>query len=136
MSETLLWYESAAENFSGALPVGNGRLGGMVYGKPYNEIISINEESLWSGGKRNRLNPDAKEGLEEIRKLLDEEKINEAEQTAYRKVQGISPESRHYMPLADLKIEMDLSATVKEYKRGLDLRTAVAFTEFIYDGVK
>ncbi len=136
MSETLLWYESAAENFSGALPVGNGRLGGMVYGKPYNEIISINEESLWSGGKRNRLNPDAKEGLEEIRKLLDEEKINEAEQTAYRKVQGISPESRHYMPLADLKIEMDLSATVKEYKRGLNLRTAVAFTEFISDGVK
>lgn len=136
MNETLLWYESAAENFSGALPVGNGRLGGMIYGKPYNEIICINEESLWSGGKRNRLNPDAKEGLEEIRRLLDEEKITEAEQTAYRKVQGISPDSRHYMPLADLKIEMNLSATVKEYKRGLDLKTAVAFTEFISDGIK
>lgn len=136
MNETLLWYESAAENFNDALPVGNGRLGGMIYGKPYNEIICINEESLWSGGKRNRLNPDAKEGLEEVRKLLNEEKIKEAEETAYRKLQGITPDSRHFMPLANLNIEMNLSGVAKEYRRGLDLESAIAFVEFISEGVK
>ncbi len=130
MNETLLWYESAAENFSSALPVGNGRIGGMIYGKPHNEVICLNEDSVWSGGKRNRLNPDAKEGLTEIRQLLDEEKISLAEETAYRKLQGVSPVSRHYMPLANLNINMNLSGIAKEYKRGLNLETAIAFTEF------
>lgn len=136
MSQTVLWYESAAEDFNSALPVGNGRIGGMVYGKPYNEIICLNEDSVWSGGKRNRINPDSKKGLEEVRQLLNNEKINEAEQIAYRKIQGISPDSRHYMPLANLKIEMNLSGTAKKYKRGLDLKTAVAFTEFVTNDIK
>lgn len=135
MNETLLWYESAAEKFNAALPVGNGRIGGMVYGKPYNEVISLNEDSVWSGGKRNRINPDSKEGLEEIRRLLDEEKISQAEKVAYRKLQGISPVSRHYMPLANLNINMSLSGVAKEYKRGLNLDTAIAFTEFKSNGI-
>lgn len=135
MNETVLWYESAADKFSSALPVGNGRLGGMVYGKPYDELICINEDSVWSGGKRNRINPDSKEGLEEIRRLLNEEKISDAESTAYRKLQGISPVSRHYMPLANLNINMKLSGVAKEYKRGLDLETAIAFTQFKSNGI-
>ncbi len=136
MNETLLWYENAAEDFNGALPVGNGRLGGMIYGEPYNETICINEESLWSGGKRNRLNPDARKGIEEVRQLLNEEKINEAEQMVYRKLQGITPDSRHYMPLADIKIEMNLSGVAKEYKRGLNLENATSFVEFVSEGKK
>ncbi|MGN0614446.1 MAG: glycosyl hydrolase family 95 catalytic domain-containing protein [Porcipelethomonas sp.] len=136
MNETVLWYESAAQDFSSALPVGNGRIGGMIYGKPYNEIISINEDSVWSGGKRSRINPDSAEGLEEIRKLIDEGKLKEAEQIAYRKVQGVTPESRHYMPLANLHIDMEASGVAKEYKRGLDLENASAFVEFVSGGVK
>ncbi|MBQ8435663.1 MAG: glycoside hydrolase family 95 protein [Oscillospiraceae bacterium] len=135
MNETLLWYESAADSFSSALPVGNGRIGGMVYGMPYNEVICINEDSVWSGGKRNRINPDSKEGLNEIRQLLEEDKINQAESTAYRKLQGISPVSRHYMPLANLNIDMNLSGVAKEYKRGLNLENAISFVEFKNNGV-
>ncbi len=135
MNETVLWYESAANNFSSALPVGNGRIGGMVYGKPYNEVICINEDSVWSGGKRNRINPSAKEGLEEIRQLLEEEKLSDAEDIAYRKLQGISPVSRHYMPLTNLNIDMKLSGVAKGYKRGLNLENAIAFTEFKSNGV-
>ena len=50
MSESVLWYQKPAEDFNSALPVGNGRIGGMVYGKPENELIQLNEDSVWSGG--------------------------------------------------------------------------------------
>ena len=70
MNESVLWYSQPAEDFNSALPVGNGRIGAMVYGRPENEIIQLNEDSVWSGGKRNRINPDAAEGLHEIRKLI------------------------------------------------------------------
>lgn len=63
MSESVLWYQKPAEDFNSALPVGNGRIGGMVYGKPENELIQLNEDSVWSGGKRNRNNPNALQGL-------------------------------------------------------------------------
>ena len=58
-SETLIWYKKPAENFNEALPIGNGRIGGMVFGGKEKEIIKLNEDSIWSGGKRNRNNPNA-----------------------------------------------------------------------------
>lgn len=131
MNESVLWYNQPAEDFNSALPVGNGRIGAMVYGRPDKELIQLNEDSVWSGGKRNRNNPDAREGLEEIRKLIIEEKIPEAEELAFRKMQGVNPNSRHYMPLGNLDIAMDIGGQkAKNYKRGLNLESAVAFTEF------
>ena len=131
MNESVLWYSQPAEDFNSALPVGNGRIGAMVYGRPENEIIQLNEDSVWSGGKRNRINPDAAEGLHEIRKLILEEKIEEAEELAFRKLQGVTPNCRHYMPLGNFDIKMKLGGEkAKNYRRGLDLETAVAFTEF------
>ncbi len=136
MKETILWYESSADNIGSALPVGNGRIGGMVYGKPYDETICINEDSLWSGGKRYRVNPDSPKGLEEVRSLIEQERLSEAEALAYRKLQGIAPECRRYMPVANLSIKMNLSGVAKEYKRGLDLETGISFVEFLSGGVK
>ncbi|MCM1228132.1 MAG: glycoside hydrolase family 95 protein [Clostridium sp.] len=131
MNETLLWYTQPADGFDSALPLGNGRIGAMVYGRPDKELIQLNEDSVWSGGKRNRLNPDAKDSLNDVRKLILEEKIPEAEDLAFRKMQGVTPENRHYMPLGYLEIDMDLNGfKAKNYKRGLDLENAVAFTEF------
>ena len=66
-TETLLHYDAPAEDFNQALPVGNGRIGAMVFGKPEKELIRLNEDSIWSGGLRHRINPDALEGLEEVR---------------------------------------------------------------------
>lgn len=128
--QTTLWYKQPANDFDHALPVGNGRIGGMVYGGAATERISLNEDSVWSGGKRERNNPDALEGFKEIRSLLMEERIPEAEKTAFEKMQGVIPESRHYMPLGDLWIDMDLGGKAREYIRSLDLKTAVASVKF------
>ena len=131
MSESVLWYQKPAEDFNSALPVGNGRIGGMVYGKPENELIQLNEDSVWSGGKRNRNNPNALQGLEEVRNLIKEERITEAEEIVFKKMQGVTPSSRHYMPLGNLHIHTDLGGKrAKNYKRWLDLECASVFTEF------
>lgn len=129
-TETLLYYKSPAEDFNQAIPVGNGRIGGMIFGKAANEIIKLNEDSIWSGGPRHRVNPDAQEGLAEVRKLLMEEKIPQAEEVAFKKLQGVTPNMRHYMPLGDLSIDMELGGKVKNYRRSLELLTAVSDVTF------
>ncbi len=128
--ETILKYNSPAESFDEALPIGNGRIGGMVFGGTDCENINLNEDSVWSGGLRHRVNPDAKEGLEEVRSLLKEGKIPEAEKVAFEKLQGVSPNMRHYMPLGVLNISMELDGKVKNYSRSLDISTAVTDVSF------
>ncbi len=133
--ETILKYNSPAENFDWALPVGNGRIGGMIFGGSDNEIIKLNEDSVWSGGPRYRVNPDAKEGLEEVRSLLKEGRIPEAEKVAFEKLQGVTPNMRHYMPLGDLSIRMNLDGRAKDYYRELDIGDAVADVGFSVNGL-
>ncbi len=134
-SQTNLWYKKPAANFNEAIPVGNGRIGGMVYGGTNEERISLNEDSVWSGGPRNRNNPDALEGFHEVRQLLMEERIPEAEKVAFTKMQGVTPNSRHYMPLGNLTIKMDFEGKAKDYLRFLDLETAIASTQFTANGI-
>ncbi len=134
-AETLLWYTKPAEDFNHALPIGNGRMGAMVFGGTADEVFKLNEDSVWSGGRRNRNNPDAKEGLTEIRQLLQEEKIAEAEKIAFQKMQGVTPNSRHYMPLGNLNLHMDFSGKAKQYYRSLDLERALATVRFTADEV-
>lgn len=134
-TETLLWYKKPAEDFNHALPIGNGRMGAMVFGGTVDEVLKLNEDSVWSGGKRNRNNPDAKEGLAEIRQLLKEEKITEAEKIAFQKMQGVTPNSRHYMPLGNLNLHMDFSGKAKQYRRSLDLERALTDVRFTADDV-
>ncbi|MGN1412223.1 MAG: glycosyl hydrolase family 95 catalytic domain-containing protein [Oscillospiraceae bacterium] len=136
MYNDILWYEKPAENFDEALPVGNGRIGGMVYGNPSYETIHLNEDSVWSGGKRNRNNPNSLEHLEEIRDLLINEKIEEAEKLAFKYMQGVTPNSRHYMPLGDLFISMENIGDISNYKRSLDISNAMAITEFTSNDVR
>ena len=129
-TETLLKYNSPAEDFNWAIPVGNGRIGGMVFGTPDNELIKLNEDSIWSGGLRHRINPDALEGLSEVRELLAKGDIPQAEKIAFEKLQGVSPNSRHYMPLGDMNINMKLEGKVLDYQRTLDLADAVTTVSF------
>ena len=77
--ETILRYSSPAENFNEALPIGNGRIGAMIYGDTAYEKIPLNEDSVWSGGLRHRVNPDAAEGLAEVRSLIKKGDIPQAE---------------------------------------------------------
>jgi alpha-L-fucosidase 2 len=130
-----LWYKQPARNWNEALPVGNGRLGAMVFGKVDEELIQLNEETLWSGGPVNDdPNPMAKDVLPEIRAALLREDYEQAEKLTQR-MQGLFTES--YEPLGDLIIRQSFggSAPSTEYYRDLDLATAISTTRFKADDV-
>ena len=98
-------FSEAANKWDEALPIGNGRLGGMVYGIPFTERIALNEDSCWYGGPKNRINPSAKEKLGEIRNLIFQGKIEEAQELCAFALSGLPEEMSHYAPLGDLYIE-------------------------------
>ena len=74
-----LWYRQPAERWPEALPVGNGRLGGMVFGRTKAEMIQLNEDSVWSGKPLNRVNPDAAKHLGKIRRMIREGQMEQAD---------------------------------------------------------
>lgn len=135
-TETILKYDSPAEEYTYAIPVGNGRIGGMVYGNPKNELIILNEDSIWSGGLRHRVNPDAQEGFTEVRELIKNGNILEAEKVAFEKMQGVTPNMRHYMPLGNLYIDMEFDGKVKNYSRSLDLSNACTEVSFSVNDIE
>lgn len=130
----LLWYKTPAEDWNQALAVGNGRIGGMVFSQPLYERIQLNEDSVWSGGFRERNNRSALPNLEKVRQLLLDEKIAEAEKIVLDAFCGTPVNQRHYMPLCDMNIihYNDSEADFKE--RSLDLSTAVCTTEYAIGG--
>lgn len=126
-----LWYTQPAERFEEALPVGAGRFGAMLYGAPDCECLRLNADSVWSGGLRSRINPDAKEGYKEIRSLIQQEHIAEAESLAFQKMQGCPPDMRHYLPLGELAVRLNLpDGEVSGYRRELNLENAVYTVTF------
>ena len=131
-------FSEGAKKWDEALPIGNGRLGGMVYGTVATERIALNEDSCWYGGPRNRINPSAKEKLEEIRQLIFRGKIREAQELCAFALSGLPEEMRHYAPLGDLYIEFAGTdyKNISEYHRELDLDTALVTTSFVRNGVK
>jgi len=119
-----LWYRQPARVWTDALPVGNGRLGAMVFGGTVKERLQLNEDTLWSGAPRDWNNPEAKAHLEEVRRLvLKEENYPEADKVC-RKMQG--PYNQSYLPLADLFLEFPDAGPAEEYRRELDLESGVA----------
>jgi hypothetical protein len=123
-----LWYDKPAEYFINAMPIGNGRLAATVYGRPSEELIHLNEETLWTGGPVNlNPNPEAPEYVSKIRKALDEKNYALADQLS-RKMQGYFSQS--YAPVGDLLIRQDYKGVVTDYYRDLDLNTAIATTHF------
>lgn len=126
-----LWYDQPAEYFINALPIGNGRIGAMIYGNPSNELIHLNESSFWSGGPVNLSpNPNAFIFLPQIRKAIDEKNYALAEELIHN-MQGLFSQS--YAPIGDLLIKQDFQGEVSDYYRGLDLQNAIATTRFKVD---
>ncbi|MGM0620615.1 MAG: glycoside hydrolase family 95 protein [Bacteroidota bacterium] len=136
--ELKLWYSEPAEEWVEALPLGNGRLGAMVFGGVETERIQLNEESIWTGGPIERANPEALEYLDEIRQLLFDGEYAKGDRLAQEKIMGtrIDGGKHTYQTLGDLFIQFEGLENVSNYKRSLDLNTAVAQTEFEADGVK
>src|SRR5579871_3533822 len=81
-TSVLLWYRQPAEKWVEAIPIGNGRLGAMVFGRIADERIQLNEDTVWSGERRDRTNPAARQAVPEIRRLLFAGKVAEAEALA------------------------------------------------------
>lgn len=135
LRETTLRYKQPAENFCEALPLGNGRIGAMIFGDAAFERVRLNEDSVWSGSLRNRVNPDALEGLAEVRELIMQGNIPQAEKTAFEKMQGVTPNMRHYMPLGDLHIDMELNGRARNYSRILDISNAIAAVSFTVNDI-
>ena len=130
MSANILWYERAASEWTDALPLGNGRLGAMVFGAPLSEHLQLNEATLWTGGPYEPINPEALSHLAEVRALIFAGRYAEAEALANDKLMARPHLQMSYQPAGDLRVELEETAAVTDYRRGLDLETATAFVEF------
>jgi alpha-L-fucosidase 2 len=133
----VLWYhQPAGLDWNAALPVGNGRLGAMVFGGVERERLQLNEDSVWEGYKRDGANSNALTALPEVRKLLFEGKNEEASDLAAKTMMGIPSRIKSYQPLGDLIIEDTSKSTnaVANYRRELDLDTGIATTTYDLGG--
>jgi alpha-L-fucosidase 2 len=132
--DTKLWYNKPAATWTEALPVGNGRLGAMVFGGVNEELIQLNESTLWSGGPvKQNVNPKAPEYLPQVREALFKGDYENADKLV-KKMQGLYTES--YMPLGDLIIKQNFNeAKPAAYYRDLNLQDAIATTTFTAGGV-
>lgn len=129
-SNYLLWYSRPASNWNEALPIGNGRLGAMVFGDVNKERIQLNEGSVWTGKRSDFVNPEAKEALPVIRKLLFEERYSEAQQLAQEKMMGNKKIHSTYQTLGDLYLDFQSGLLEESYQRSLNLETAVAAVQY------
>ncbi|MDR2424035.1 MAG: glycoside hydrolase family 95 protein, partial [Prevotellaceae bacterium] len=131
-----LWYKSPAQKWVEALPVGNGRLGAMVFGNPEQERLQLNEETVWAGGPNNNPNPDALAALPEVRKLIFEQKYREAQDMATEKIMAKTNHGMSYQPVGDLNLAFAGHEKAENYYRELNLASAVATTRYTVDGVE
>ena len=137
----VLWYRRPPKKWDEALPVGNGRLGGMVFGGVPLERVQLNEETLWSGSPRDCDNPEALEALPEVRRLLFAGKPQEAIELADAKMMGRPATLKPYETLGDLWLDFSLDrkqgpAEVSDYRLSLDLDRATVTTEYVSRGVR
>lgn len=128
-----LWYQQPATRFEEALPLGNGRLGVMVYGRVHDEIINLNEETLWGGGPTDtNTTPDAPTYLPQVRAQLLKENWSEASKLL-RNIQG--PNCQSFVPMGNLHLRQTLNGEPTAYHRELDIERAVASTRFTIEGI-
>ena len=135
-SENRIWYRQEAKLWTEALPLGNGRLGAMDFGGTENELLQLNESSLWSGGPvKHNVNPDSRFYLPLCRNALFKNDFDSAEYYA-KKMQGVF--SENYLPLADLNIHQSFTGqgNTSDYSRELNIQDAVSITRFIKNGVR
>ena len=129
-----LWYNKPAATWTEALPIGNGRLGAMVFGNVEAELIQLNEATLWSGGPvKTNVNPTSPQYLQPLRDALFKGDYKTADAMAH-KMQGLFSES--YLPLGDLIIKQSFTnKNTANYYRDLNIQDGIATTKFSIDNV-
>ncbi|WP_148091969.1 glycoside hydrolase family 95 protein, partial [Paenibacillus sp. 598K] len=129
-----LWYRQPADEWVEALPVGNGRLGGMVYGGSKRERIALNEDTLWSGTKRGPEREEPIRYLEESRRLIFEGRYSEAQEIIEQHMLG--PAGHAFQAMGDLTWEMSHPSAVEDYRRELDLRSGLCRVSYATGGIR
>ena len=131
-----LWYTKPAQKWTDALPVGNGRIGGMVFGGIQQERIQLNEESVWAGAPINNNNLGAKAHLKEIQTAIFNGDYKTANELSKKYLVGTPPNVRSYQTLGDLGIKFYWKSAATNYKRSLNIQTGIAKTEYTVDDNK
>jgi alpha-L-fucosidase 2 len=129
-----LWYKQPAEKWVEALPVGNGRLGAMVFGGIKEEHLQLNEDTIWAGPPVPHNRKGAYKYIAEARKLFFAGKYSEGQKIIQQNVMGKRISPRSYQPLGDLRLKFDFGDNISSYRRELDLDTAIATTTFRQQG--
>lgn len=124
----VLWYNKPAEAWTQALPIGNGTLGAMIYGKVNEETISLNHDELWTGHPKDTVPEGAKAAFEKARALALDGKLRESQDVIESDFMSVW--SQAYLPLADLVLSFDGSKRKSDYIRSLDLDTAIASVSY------
>jgi alpha-L-fucosidase 2 len=136
-STLVLWYNQPAANWNEALPLGNGRLGAMVFGSPTRERLQLNEDTLWAGGPYDPTSPDAPAALPEVRRLIFEERYKEAHDLIGQKIMARPLQQMPYQTLGDLHLDLaGEDADCSEYRRTLDLESALSTVTYRQGGVQ
>src|SRR5690348_2890146 len=132
-----LWFDHGAAGWDEALPIGNGRLAAMVFGGVEQEHLQLNEETIYAGSRRDRVNPEARAAVPVVRRLLLAGKVKEAEAIAEKSLLAVPRRQPPYEPLGDLTLTFDgrVSGSASGYRRSLDLFEGVASVAFVKDGV-
>lgn len=123
-----LWYKKPAREWEETLPIGNGSMGGMIFGGPWEETVGMNEESLWSGYLKDKNNPEAIRYLPRVRQMIFEKKYAEAEEMIRKHMLGEYNEC--YLPLGNLRISQRREEGCQDYIRQLDLDRGIAEVRF------
>ena len=130
-----LWYDQPAANWNEALPLGNGRLGVMVFGGPGRERLQLNEETIWAGGPNNNVKPDALPAVRQLRTLLLAGQLGEAQNLAQQQMQPAGNSGMPYQTAANVYLEFPGHDQATAYQRDLDIGRAVASVSYQVGGV-
>lgn len=131
----ILWYDKPAQTWTEALPIGNGRLGGMVFGNVSVDRIQLNEETIWAGRPNNNANPEALEWLPKIREMVWNGEYKQAQDAATAHVQSKTNHGMPYQPFGDLNISFPETNDYQNYYRELSLDSARAIVRYTINGV-
>ncbi|TFG89987.1 MAG: glycoside hydrolase family 95 protein [Candidatus Atribacteria bacterium] len=131
-----LWYTSPAKIWVEALPVGNGRLGAMVYGDPSKELIQLNENTVWAGSPYRNDNPDARAVLSEVRKLIFDGEYKEAHDIVNQKFISKISTGMPYETMGNLRLVFQGHGKFSDYYRELDIEKAMVASRYTLNGVK
>ncbi|MEV4582729.1 glycoside hydrolase N-terminal domain-containing protein [Nonomuraea jabiensis] len=136
-NDLALWYdESAGTEWLRALPIGNGRLGAMVFGNVDTERLQLNEDTIWAGGPYDQSNPKGAAALGQIRQLVFQNQWSQAQTLVDQNMLGNPSAQLAYQPVGDLRLTFGSATGVSEYNRFLDLTTATTTVTYLQNGVR